>query len=167
VLGAGGGEIIGGSQREGDSKCEGTDDEGAGAQPARYTWLPDLRRYGPRYRTAGFGLGGADALFLSGRANIRDVIPFPRTRGVRNINERFANLRTANDTAGVPRMRAGGRLFPPVAPIGPAHLSFHCRIQTPAAGPHGSRQQHTAEPNTGAVNAVDRPGGRGGRGTRA
>jgi asparaginyl-tRNA synthetase len=41
----------------------------------------DLRRYGT-VPHSGFGLGlERTILFLSGMANIRDVIPFPRTPG--------------------------------------------------------------------------------------
>jgi asparaginyl-tRNA synthetase len=81
VLVPGVGEIIGGSQREerldvleGRMKEQGLDPEG-------YQWYLDLRRYGT-VPHAGFGLGlERTILFLSGMANIRDVIPFPRTPG--------------------------------------------------------------------------------------
>ena len=47
--------------------------------PAAYWWYLDLRRYGT-VPHAGFGLGlERTLLFLTGMANIRDVIPFPRT----------------------------------------------------------------------------------------
>jgi asparaginyl-tRNA synthetase len=44
-----------------------------------YWWYRDLRRYGT-VPHAGFGLGFERLiLFVTGMANIRDVIPFPRT----------------------------------------------------------------------------------------
>ena len=46
-----------------------------------YGWYRDLRRYGT-VPHAGFGLGFDRALaYATGMANIRDVIPFPRTPG--------------------------------------------------------------------------------------
>lgn len=46
-----------------------------------YWWYVDLRRYGT-VPHAGFGLGFERLLMLvTGVANIRDVIPFPRTPG--------------------------------------------------------------------------------------
>ena len=46
-----------------------------------YWWYADLRRYGS-VPHAGFGLGFERLLmFLTGVANIRDVIPFARTPG--------------------------------------------------------------------------------------
>ncbi len=52
-----------------------------GLDPDAYRWYLDLRRYGT-VPHAGFGLGlERTILFLSGMANIRDVIPFPRTPG--------------------------------------------------------------------------------------
>jgi asparaginyl-tRNA synthetase len=48
---------------------------------ADYSWYVDLRRYGS-VPHAGFGLGFERLLmFMTGVANIRDVIPFPRTPG--------------------------------------------------------------------------------------
>ena len=75
------GEIIGGSQREErldvlESRMaeQGLDAEG-------YWWYLDLRRYGT-VPHAGFGLGFERVIqFITGMANIRDVIPFPRTPG--------------------------------------------------------------------------------------
>jgi asparaginyl-tRNA synthetase len=47
--------------------------------PQDYQWYLDLRRFGG-VRHAGFGLGFERlVMYLSGMANIRDVIPFPRT----------------------------------------------------------------------------------------
>jgi asparaginyl-tRNA synthetase len=81
VLVPGVGEIIGGSQREERlDVLEGRMKE-QGLHPEGYDWYLDLRRYGT-VPHAGFGLGlERTVLFLSGMANIRDVIPFPRTPG--------------------------------------------------------------------------------------
>jgi asparaginyl-tRNA synthetase len=75
------GEIIGGSQREErlDVLEERMRDQHL--DPASYWWYLDLRRFGT-VPHAGFGLGLERAmLFITGMANIRDVIPFPRTPG--------------------------------------------------------------------------------------
>jgi asparaginyl-tRNA synthetase len=46
-----------------------------------YSWYLQLRQYGS-VRHAGFGLGFERLImYLTGVANIRDVIPFPRTTG--------------------------------------------------------------------------------------
>ena len=81
VLLPGVGEIIGGSQREERlDVLEGRMRE-QGLHPEDYSWYLDLRRYGT-VPHAGFGLGlERTVLLLSGMANIRDVIPFPRTPG--------------------------------------------------------------------------------------
>ena len=81
VLVPGVGEIIGGSQREERlDVLEGRMRE-QHLEPESYDWYLDLRRYGT-VPHAGFGLGlERTILFLSGMANIRDVIPFPRTPG--------------------------------------------------------------------------------------
>jgi len=50
-------------------------------KPEEYDWYLDLRRYGT-VPHAGFGLGFERLIqFVSGMANIREVIPFPRTPG--------------------------------------------------------------------------------------
>jgi asparaginyl-tRNA synthetase len=75
------GEIIGGSQREErlDVLQRRMADQGLRAED--YWWYLDLRRYGT-VPHAGFGLGLERAIqFITGMANIRDVIPFPRTPG--------------------------------------------------------------------------------------
>jgi asparaginyl-tRNA synthetase len=47
--------------------------------PTSLQWYIDLRRFGS-VPHAGFGLGFERIVqYLSGMANIRDVIPFPRT----------------------------------------------------------------------------------------
>ncbi len=81
VLAPGIGEIIGGSQREErlDVLDARMDEMGLPREP--YWWYRDLRRYGT-VPHAGFGLGFERAvMYASGMANIRDVIPYPRTPG--------------------------------------------------------------------------------------
>ena len=75
------GEIIGGSQREERlDVLEGRIHE-LGMDPENYWWYCDLRRYGT-CRHAGFGLGFERlVMYLTGVANIRDVLPHPRTVG--------------------------------------------------------------------------------------
>ena len=54
---------------------------GDGPRPAHYGWYRDLRRYGT-VPHAGFGLGFERTVaYATGLANVRDVIPFPRTPG--------------------------------------------------------------------------------------
>ncbi|MBM4370947.1 MAG: asparagine--tRNA ligase [Deltaproteobacteria bacterium] len=75
------GEIIGGSQREERREVLEERLRAFGLDPATYGWYLDLRRWGSAPH-AGFGLGFARAvMYLTGMANIRDVIPFPRTPG--------------------------------------------------------------------------------------
>jgi len=81
VLAPGIGEIIGGSQRE--ERLDRLDQRLAelGLDPQVYWWYRDLRRYGT-VPHAGFGLGlERTIIYATGMANIRDVIPFPRTPG--------------------------------------------------------------------------------------
>ncbi|MBY0460976.1 MAG: asparagine--tRNA ligase, partial [Gemmataceae bacterium] len=81
VLVPGVGEIIGGSQREERLDVLESRMKEQGLEPEGYQWYLDLRRFGT-VPHAGFGLGlERTILFLSGMANIRDVIPFPRTPG--------------------------------------------------------------------------------------
>ncbi len=79
VLAAGIGEIIGGSQREERlDRLDARIDE-LKLEKDAYWWYRDLRRYGT-VPHAGFGLGFERlVMFVTGMANIRDVIPFPRT----------------------------------------------------------------------------------------
>jgi asparaginyl-tRNA synthetase len=75
------GEIVGGSQREERLDVLETRMREQDLNPEDYGWYLDLRRYGT-VPHAGFGLGlERTLLFLTGMANIRDVIPFPRTPG--------------------------------------------------------------------------------------
>ena len=75
------GEIIGGSQREERLDVLEMRMGEQDLNPADYWWYTDLRKYGT-VPHAGFGLGLERAVqFVTGMANIRDVIPFPRTPG--------------------------------------------------------------------------------------
>ncbi len=75
------GEIIGGSQREDRYEVLLNRMVETGLDPHAYAWYLDLRRYGS-VPHAGFGLGFERFVqFVTGMANIRDVIPFPRTPG--------------------------------------------------------------------------------------
>ncbi len=81
VLVPGVGEIIGGSQREERLEVLEERMREQGLEPEAYGWYLDLRRYGT-VPHAGFGLGLERTVqFITGMANIRDVIPFPRTPG--------------------------------------------------------------------------------------
>ncbi|MCG8601586.1 MAG: asparagine--tRNA ligase [Verrucomicrobiales bacterium] len=75
------GEIVGGSQREERLDVLRENMKSHDLDEADYSWYVDLRRYGT-VPHAGFGLGFERLLmFVTGVANIRDVIPFPRTPG--------------------------------------------------------------------------------------
>lgn len=75
------GEIVGGSQREHRLPILERRMRASGLEPSDYWWYLDLRRHGSAPH-AGFGLGLERLLlFATGMANIRDVIPFPRTPG--------------------------------------------------------------------------------------
>ena len=73
------GEIIGGSEREADyGKLTARVNE-LGMNEQDVWWYLDTRRWGSAPHS-GFGLGFERLLlFVTGMANIRDVIPFPRT----------------------------------------------------------------------------------------
>ncbi|MGB3975171.1 MAG: asparagine--tRNA ligase [bacterium] len=75
------GEIIGGSQREERLDVLKELIELKGLDMKNYWWYLDTRRFGSAPH-AGFGLGFERLLqYVTGMANIRDVIPFPRTPG--------------------------------------------------------------------------------------
>jgi asparaginyl-tRNA synthetase len=75
------GEIIGGSQREERLDVITERMREQKLEPETYWWYLDLRRYGT-VPHSGFGLGLERAVqFVTGMANIRDVIPFPRVPG--------------------------------------------------------------------------------------
>ena len=73
------GEIIGGSQREDNYDTLLARMKELGLKEEDYGFYLDLRKYGTA-RHAGFGLGFERCvMYLTGMANIRDVLPFPRT----------------------------------------------------------------------------------------
>ena len=73
------GEIIGGSQREERLDVLERRIEEMGMDREDYWWYLELRKYGGT-KHAGYGLGFERAImYMTGMANIRDVIPFPRT----------------------------------------------------------------------------------------
>ena len=73
------GEIIGGSQREDNYDRLVERMEELGLNKEDYDFYLDLRKYGS-VRHAGYGLGFERCvMYLTGMANIRDVLPFPRT----------------------------------------------------------------------------------------
>jgi asparaginyl-tRNA synthetase len=76
------GEIIGGSQREENlERLENRMTE-LGMNTADYSWYIDLRRFGT-VPHSGFGMGFERLiLYITGMANIRDVIPYPRAPGL-------------------------------------------------------------------------------------
>ena len=72
------GEIIGGSQREERLELLEERMQELELNPEDYWWYLDLRKYGGA-RHAGFGLGFERLImYVSGMANIRDVVAFPR-----------------------------------------------------------------------------------------
>ncbi|QIL76350.1 asparagine--tRNA ligase [Hymenobacter sp. HDW8] len=78
VLFPGIGEIIGGSQREESLEKLRTRMEQMHVEEHELWWYLELRKFGTAPH-AGFGLGFERlVLFVTGMANIRDVIPFPR-----------------------------------------------------------------------------------------
>ena len=73
------GELIGGSQREERLDVLTDRIKELGMKPEDYDWYLDLRKYGG-VTHSGYGLGFERMImYLTGIANIRDVIPFPRT----------------------------------------------------------------------------------------
>lgn len=79
------GEIIGGSQREERYDVLTRRIEELGMDMSGYEWYMDLRRFGG-VKHAGYGLGFERMImYVTGIANIRDVLPFPRTTGSMEI----------------------------------------------------------------------------------
>ncbi len=75
------GELIGGSQREERLDVLTERIKELGMNEEDYWWYLDLRRYGGTHH-AGFGLGFERlVMYVTGMANIRDVLLFPRTTG--------------------------------------------------------------------------------------
>lgn len=73
------GELVGGSQREEREEVLVNRMKELGLKQEDYDWYINLRKYGGT-KHAGFGLGFERMImYLTGIANIRDVIPFPRT----------------------------------------------------------------------------------------
>lgn len=73
------GEIIGGSQREENHELLEKRVKDAGVPIKDVWWYLETRKFGTAPHS-GFGLGFERLmLFITGMANIRDVIPFPRT----------------------------------------------------------------------------------------
>jgi asparaginyl-tRNA synthetase len=73
------GELIGGSQREERYDVLIQKIKDMGMKEEDYSWYLDSRKFGS-VPHAGFGLGFERMMMLlTGIANIRDVIPFPRT----------------------------------------------------------------------------------------
>lgn len=81
VLVPGVGEIIGGSQREERLEVLLQQMELKNVSKDDYRWYIELREYGTAVHS-GFGLGFERLVqFVTGLANIREAIPFPRTPG--------------------------------------------------------------------------------------
>ena len=81
VLFPGIGEIAGGSQREERHDVLVKKMQDVGIDPEHLDWYLDSRKFGTCVHS-GFGLGFERMVqFVTGMANIRDVIPFPRTPG--------------------------------------------------------------------------------------
>ncbi len=73
------GEMIGGSQREERYDVLLDKMKEAGLDVDAYGWYLDLRKYGTVVHS-GYGLGLERAvMYMTGIANIRDVLPYPRT----------------------------------------------------------------------------------------
>ncbi len=81
ILVPGIGELIGGSQREERLDVLEARIKELGLDMDSYWWYLELRKFGTTPH-AGFGLGFERLImYLTGVANIRDVLPFPRTTG--------------------------------------------------------------------------------------
>src|SRR3989339_323238 len=75
----GGGELIGGSQREDNVELLTARIKAEGLNEADYAWYTDLRKYGS-VPHSGFGIGLERAVrWITGVEHIRECIPFPRT----------------------------------------------------------------------------------------
>jgi aspartyl-tRNA synthetase len=76
-----------------------------GIDREHYAWYRDLRRYGT-VPHAGFGLGFERTLaYVTGLANVRDAIPFPRPRGMRGIDASCRGRSDRRDTLRSPALR--------------------------------------------------------------
>ncbi len=75
------GELIGGSQREEREQVLRDAITENGLEQEAYWWYLELRQFGG-VEHAGYGIGFERLImYLTGMANIRDVLPFPRTVG--------------------------------------------------------------------------------------
>ncbi|MBQ9485385.1 MAG: asparagine--tRNA ligase [Clostridia bacterium] len=75
------GELVGGSQREEREDVLRARMKECGLKEEDYSYYLDLRKFGGAIHS-GFGLGFERMImYLTGIANIRDVLPFPRTFG--------------------------------------------------------------------------------------
>ncbi len=75
------GELVGGSQREHRAERLARRMAHCGLRAEDYWWYLELRRHGSAPHS-GFGLGFERLIqFVTGMANIRDVVPFPRVPG--------------------------------------------------------------------------------------
>ena len=75
------GELVGGSQREERYELLDARMKELKMDPKPLEWYVNLRRYGG-CKHAGFGLGFERMLmYITGMANIRDVLTYPRTPG--------------------------------------------------------------------------------------
>lgn len=73
------GELIGGSQREEREEVLLAQMKEKGIKEKDYQWYTDLRRFGGCVHS-GYGLGFERCvMYMTGMANIRDVLPYPRT----------------------------------------------------------------------------------------
>ncbi len=99
VLLPGVGEIVGGSQREDRADVLEQRIIAAGLNPREYDWYLDLRRYGT-VPHAGFGLGFERLIrYITGVANVRDVIPYARAPGHIPPNKQTDNVKLAEHSA--------------------------------------------------------------------
>ena len=76
----GGGEGVGGSERQDDYEALLNQIKERGLRPEDYQWYLDLRKYGS-VQHSGFGLGvDRYIMWVAGLDHIRDSLPFPRFR---------------------------------------------------------------------------------------
>ena len=121
VLAPGIGEIVGGSQREERLDILDARIRETGLDPAVYWWYRDLRRYGT-VPHAGFGLGfDRTVVYATGMANVRDVIPFPRTPRARLLAGHAASA-IAVPAVSRPFVPAVSRPFVPSQPPNPRRI---------------------------------------------
>ncbi|EGG09254.1 uncharacterized protein MELLADRAFT_34607, partial [Melampsora larici-populina 98AG31] len=81
------GELVGGSLREFNEERlrENVEEKGMDGMDGKLDWYFDLRRFGTNPH-AGFGIGWDRLVcWISGIENVREVIGFPRTIGMKNV----------------------------------------------------------------------------------